>query len=191
MYFTIATIESGKWGNEVAAVSQQVKGGFSSEYDIIIITIKMATFIVHFSLIVTDFKAINIFIQNNMVKFSNEAGQIGDLVPVKNTDKSKSWMYCGNYKGDGLTVCAIDMQKLIPTLTRHTPCAVFDVETDYPTKEIMTFGADGLGNHFGKTIFGRETYTSWLEVNKPYYPLPHSSTNDWEIYILCAVDKEI
>ena len=133
------------------------------------------------------FSAIKLFVRDQKLTISNSRGQIVPPIPITNTDKSKAMVYDGNYQNKGITVYALDLNQLIPGLTRDNPCAVFDSETDYPTKEILSFGADALGNHAGQRFFGRNVYTFWLDFNAPNYVLPHvAGTYDWELYILCA-----
>ena len=52
---------------------------------------------------------------------------------------------------------------------------------------MKSVGADGVGNHSGKNVFGRDTYTFWVTYNREHYVLPQNPGDyDWEAQIVCA-----
>ena len=66
-------------------------------------------------------------------------------------------------------------------------CTLFDAETDYPIAyPLRSTGADGIGNHVGREIFGKYgQFTFWILFHKENYIIPASSDYDYELHIVC------
>lgn len=89
----------------------------------------------------------------------------------------------------GASTYFFNLGALLPGITRKDSCTLFESETDYPQKSPQrSVGADGLGNHIGRRVFGSKPgYTFWITFNEPQYILPHdANTHDWEAQIVCT-----
>lgn len=66
-------------------------------------------------------------------------------------------------------------------------CTLFEAETDYPlARPLRSIGADSIGNHIGRELFGSYTFTFWILFEQENYIIPDSGDYDYEAQIVCT-----
>ena len=143
-----------------------------------------------------EIKAVTLFVQNNKLKVYNDAGPFGgtlaelDLYDSQGSlgNSNSKLAYAPDYPTTGSSTYYFNLGDMITGLDRKDPCTLFESETDFPrVSPVRSVGADGIGNHIGKDVFGKETYTFWITYDQPSYVLPHTGSFDWEAQIVCAM----
>ena len=133
-----------------------------------------------------------IFVQNNVMKVYDSAGPYGLLLAelTLSTAGSENGMiaFDPSYPTSDSSTYYFNIGDLIPGITRNNACTLFDSENDYPlSNPVRSVGADGIGNHIGKTVFNKETYTFWITYSQSTFVLPHSGSRDWDAQIICVM----
>lgn len=138
-------------------------------------------------------KALTLFVRDNRLKVYNEPGPYGstlaelDLNNGQQTRSNSKLAYYPDYP-NGATTYYFNLGDMIAGLDRKDACTLFESESDYPRiNPVRSVGADGLGNHIGRSVFNKETYTFWITYDQSKYVLPHSGSYDWEAQIVCVM----
>ena len=140
-------------------------------------------------------EAVTIFVHNFNLKVYNGAGPNGDVLAeldLRSSDGSlgnsnDKLAFFPQYPTDASTYF-FNLGDMITGLDRRDSCTLFASENDYPrVSPVRSVGADGIGNHIGKAVFGKETYTFWITYDQPSYVFPHSYSYDWEAQIVCVM----
>ena len=129
--------------------------------------------------------------QDNVLKVYENAGPSGSLLAqltLSTAGADNSMLSFAPTYPAGSSTYFFNLGDLIPGITRNNACTLFESETDYPlVSPVRSVGADGIGNHIGKIVFNKETYTFWITYSQTEFILPHSGSKDWEAQIICVM----
>ena len=128
----------------------------------------------------------------NVLKVYENAGPYGSplaqLTLSATGAKNNILAFYPTYPTSDSSTYYFNLGDLIPGINRNNACTLFDSENDYPlASPVRSVGADGIGNHIGKVVFDKETYTFWITYSQSSFILPHSGSKDWEAQIICVM----
>ena len=112
-----------------------------------------------------------------------------DLGSQKSVNSDKTLAYDPQYTRSGAVLGSayfFNMGHLLDAAHGQS-CVLFEAETDYPMDcPRRSTGADAIGNHTGKEIFGEETFTFWILFDQANYIIPNSGNYYFEAHIMCT-----